>query len=102
MSELLVTDTVEIFRQLLETVVSTLTNITNASDILDVLNGLREIYESASTDEHKLLLVDLLVTNSSTLPSFYRFIGNVFSGMYSSRPATHKPHILCMQCQFLF
>jgi len=84
MSEPLVADTVEIFRQLLETVLSTVTDTIDASDILDVLNGLREIYESTSTDKDKQLLVDLLVTDSPALPTLYGFISNIFSGMLAS------------------
>ena len=91
MSEPLITDTVEIFRQLLETVVSTLTNVTNAngaSDILDVLNGLREIYDSTSTDKDKQLLVDLLVTDSLALPTFYGFISKIFVGKLAATCST--------------
>ena len=55
------TETVEIFRQLLETVVSTLTGINTdgkwSSDILDVLNGLREVYEACATDIDHIFFV---------------------------------------------
>jgi len=88
MSEPLVADTVEdtvdIFRQLLETLLSTVTDTTDASDILDVLNGLYEIYESTPTDKDKQLLVDLLMTDSPALPTLYGFISNIFSGMLAS------------------
>jgi len=78
------TETVEIFRQLLETVVSTLTGINTdgkwSSDILDVLNGLREVYETCATDQEKQLLVDLLMIDPPVLPTFYGFINKIFSG----------------------
>jgi len=77
-------DAVGIFQPLLETLVSLLSDFDESSshDLLDILKGLREVYESSSNERDKQELADLLVADipADTCSAIYGFISKVFSG----------------------
>ena len=78
------TDSVEIFQSLLEALVSILSDFSAESscDLLDILKGLREVYESAPNEASKQEFADLLATDmpAGTCSAIYGFISKVFSG----------------------
>ena len=83
------TGSVEIFQSLLETLVSILNDF-NADflcDLLDILKGLREVYESALNEASKQELADLLASDMpvATCSVIYGFISKVFSGKPEGR-----------------
>lgn len=78
------TGSVEIFQSLLETLVSILNdfNAEFSCDLLDILKGLREVYESALNESNKQELADLLASDTpvAACSTIYEFISKVFSG----------------------
>ena len=75
------TGSAEIFQSLLETLVSILNDFNEdfSCDLLDILKGLREVYESESNKQE---LGDLLASDTPvpTCSTIYGFISKVFSG----------------------
>ena len=78
---------VEIFRSLLETLVSILrdfnedSSTSSSSDLLDVLKGLKEVYESAVNEVNKREHADVVASGTSVARSaIYGFINKTFSG----------------------
>ena len=74
---------VEIFRSLLETLVSILSdfNEDSSSDLLDILKGLKEVYESAANETNKREHADVVASGTFVACSaIYGFINKTFSG----------------------
>ena len=78
------TDSAEIFQSLLEALVSELRNFNadNSCDLVDILKGLREVYESAPNEASKREFADLLAKDmpAGACSVIYGFISGVFSG----------------------
>ena len=78
---------VEIFRSLLETLVSILrdfnedSSTSSSSDLLDILKGLKEVYESTVNEVNKREHADVVASGTSVACSaIYGFINKTFSG----------------------
>lgn len=78
------TGCVEIFKSLLEALVSILSdfNADSCGDLLDILKGLKEVYESAPNEASKQEFADLVATDVPVgiCSAIYGFISKVFSG----------------------
>ena len=75
---------VEVFQSLLETLVSILSdfNSDRSRDLLDILNGLWEIYKSASNEANKQELANTLALDipAGSCTAIYGFINKIFPG----------------------